>query len=106
MPAHDYDQPGPADPDRPEQAIAAAAAVCSNWGRWGDGDVRGTLNFLTGKKRVEGARLVLRGVTFSLAQPFEATSSSSPPSTPGRTWSPAAVAACCWSAPLPASPAR
>ena len=71
MRAHDHDQPGPADPARPEQAIATAAAACSNWGRWGDGDVRGTLNFLTDDKRVEGARLVRRGVSFSLAQPFD-----------------------------------
>jgi hypothetical protein len=41
--AHDHDQPGPADPARPEQVIAAAAAACSNWGRWGDGDVRGEM---------------------------------------------------------------
>jgi len=70
--APDHDQAALADPARPEQAIATAAAACSNWGRWGDGDVRGTLNFLTDDKRVEGARLVRRGVSFSLAQPFDA----------------------------------
>ncbi len=59
------------DRARPEQAIAEAAAACSNWGRWGSDDVRGTLNFLTGDKRVQGARLVRRGVSFSLAQPFD-----------------------------------
>jgi len=59
------------DPARPEQAIAAAAAACSNWGRWGDDDARGTLNFLTGDKRVAGARLVRKGASFSLAQPFD-----------------------------------
>jgi kynurenine formamidase len=48
------------DPARPEQAIADAAAACSNWGRWGDNDARGTLNLLTDDKRVEGARLVRR----------------------------------------------
>jgi kynurenine formamidase len=70
----DHDGPAvasPVDPARPEQAIAAAAAACSNWGRWGSDDVRGTLNFLTDGKRVEGARLVRRGVSFSLAQPFD-----------------------------------
>jgi kynurenine formamidase len=69
--AHDHDQLGVVDPARPEHAIAAAAAECSNWGRWGDGDVRGTLNFLTDGKRAEGARLVRRGTCFSLAQPFD-----------------------------------
>jgi kynurenine formamidase len=71
---HDHGEPaapGPVDPARPEQAIAAAAATCSNWGRWGSDDVRGTLNFLTDDKRVEGAGLVRRGVSFSLAQPFD-----------------------------------
>src|SRR5215469_3787365 len=73
---HDHDQPPPAglvDRAQPEQAIAEAAAACSNWGRWGEDDVRGTLNFLTDDKRVEGARLVRRGVSFSLAQPFDAS---------------------------------
>ena len=61
MRTHDHDQPGLADPARPEHAITEAAAACSNWGRWGDDDVRGTLNFLTDDKRVEGAGLVRRG---------------------------------------------
>ncbi|MGR7027508.1 cyclase family protein [Geodermatophilus sp. URMC 62] len=60
------------DPTDPEGAIAAAAKRCSNWGRWGAEDVLGTLNFLTEDKRVEGARLVRRGVTFSLSQRFDA----------------------------------
>jgi kynurenine formamidase len=68
VPAHDHDQ---LDPAQPEQAIAKMAAACSNWGRWGDGDVRGTLNFLTDEKRIMGARLVRRGISFSLAQPFD-----------------------------------
>jgi kynurenine formamidase len=55
----------------PEGAIAAAAKRCSNWGRWGTDDVHGTLNFLTADKRVEGARLVRRGVSFSLSQSFD-----------------------------------
>ena len=75
MRAHDHDEPAAVDlvdPARPEQAIAAATAACSNWGRWGSDDAHGTLNFLTDDKRVEGAGLVRRGVCFSLAQPFEA----------------------------------
>ncbi|WP_410659623.1 cyclase family protein [Amycolatopsis sp. lyj-112] len=55
----------------PEGAIAAAAKRCSNWDRWGDTDVLGTLNFLDDAKRREGAALVRRGVSFSLAQRFE-----------------------------------
>jgi len=56
----------------PAGAIAAAAARCSNWNRWGAADVRGTLNFLDEGKRVQGASLVRRGVSFSLAQRFDA----------------------------------
>ncbi|MEU8244377.1 cyclase family protein [Actinoplanes missouriensis] len=56
----------------PEGAIAAAAKRCSNWGRWGADDVQGTMNFLTPAKRAQGARLVRRGVSFSLSQSFDA----------------------------------
>jgi len=58
--------------DDPEASIADAAQRFSNWGRWGADDDRGTLNFLTPEKRVEGAALVRRGVSFSLAQRFDA----------------------------------
>ncbi|MGW0808941.1 cyclase family protein [Nonomuraea sp. NPDC002799] len=54
-----------------EQAIAEAAATYSNWGRWGEDDVRGTLNFLTPSHRVAAARLVRKGVSFSLSQRFD-----------------------------------
>ncbi|MEV6350221.1 cyclase family protein [Actinoplanes sp. NPDC051851] len=56
----------------PEGAIADAVKRCSNWGRWGEDDVRGTMNFLTPDKRVQGAALIRRGVTFSLSQSFDA----------------------------------
>jgi kynurenine formamidase len=60
----------PSDRADPEGAIAAAAKRCSNWGRWGEDDVLGTLNFIDAAKRREGAALVRRGVSFSLAQAF------------------------------------
>jgi kynurenine formamidase len=37
----------------------------SNWGRWGDDDVLGTLNLITDEKRVQASHLVKRGVTVS-----------------------------------------
>ena len=55
----------------PEGAIAAAATQCSNWGRWGADDVRGTMNHLAEDKRRQGAALVRRGTSFSLAQSFD-----------------------------------
>jgi kynurenine formamidase len=62
----------PFNPADPEAAIAAAAKRCSNWGRWGADDVLGTLNFLDEVKRLAGAACVRRGVSFSLAQSFDA----------------------------------
>lgn len=59
------------DRSDPAGAIAAAARRCSNAGRWGADDVLGTLNHLDEAKRVEGAALVRRGATFSLAQRFD-----------------------------------
>ncbi|MGW2636959.1 cyclase family protein [Streptomyces sp. NPDC001348] len=61
----------PLDPTDAEGAINEAAKRYSNWGRWGEDDVLGTLNFLDEAKRREGAALVRRGVSFSLSQPFD-----------------------------------
>ncbi|MEV0954985.1 cyclase family protein [Streptomyces sp. NPDC049951] len=55
----------------PEGSIAEAARAYSNWGRWGEDDVLGTLNFLDEAKRREAATLVRRGVSFSLSQSFD-----------------------------------
>ncbi len=55
----------------PEGAIAAAAARVSNWGRWGDDDVRGTMNFLDAEKRRAAAALIRTGESFSLSQRFD-----------------------------------
>ncbi|MET9724722.1 cyclase family protein [Streptomyces zaomyceticus] len=55
----------------PEGAIAQAAKECSNWGRWGQDDRLGTVNFLDEAKRREGAALIRRGVSFSLSQRFD-----------------------------------
>ena len=43
----------------------------SNWGRWGDDDELGTLNFVTPQKRVQAARLVKTGKIFDLGMPFD-----------------------------------
>lgn len=55
----------------PEGSVTEAAKAYSNWGRWGEDDVLGTLNFLDEAKRREGAALVRRGVSFSLSQRFD-----------------------------------
>ena len=43
----------------------------SNWGRWGDDDEIGTLNFVTPQKRVRAAGLVKTGRNFDLGMPFD-----------------------------------
>jgi kynurenine formamidase len=54
----------------PDELKALAKRV-SNWGRWGGDDQRGTLNFITPEAVQRGVAVVRRGVTFSLAIPFD-----------------------------------
>lgn len=54
-----------------EEAIDRAARRYRNWGRFGDADERGTLNFVTPEKIVAAARLVRKGRVFPLAIPFD-----------------------------------
>jgi kynurenine formamidase len=42
----------------------------TNWGRWGDDDELGTLNFITDASRLRGAAAVRTGRTVSLAHPI------------------------------------
>ena len=43
---------------------------CCNWGRWGDDDELGTLNYITPQKRRAAAGLVRTGESVSLARPL------------------------------------
>src|SRR5690625_7773094 len=60
----------PALIDRSDAAgeVARRAEAYRNWGRWGEDDVLGTLNFITPAKRVEAAGLIRDGLTVSLGQ--------------------------------------
>ena len=61
--------PDDARPHRPRTAPSPRPrSACSNWGRWGPDDVRGTMNFLDDAKRREAAALVVDGRSFSLSQ--------------------------------------
>lgn len=62
--------PSELDRTNPEGAIAEAVRKVSNWGRWGEDDVLGTLNFITPEKRQSAAKLIRSGETFSLSQAF------------------------------------
>ena len=53
--------------------VREMGAKCRNWGKWGPDDELGTLNYITPAKIAASARLVRRGVTFSLAIPFDNT---------------------------------
>jgi len=52
------------------EAFQALFDRCSNWGRWGSDDERGTLNLITPEHRVRAAGLVRDGVTVSCAHPI------------------------------------
>ena len=51
------------------EAFQALFDRCSNWGRWGPNDERGTLNLITPEKRIRAAALVTEGTTVSVAHP-------------------------------------
>ena len=53
----------------PDEDFQALFDRCSNWGRWGPDDERGTLNLITPEVRIRAASLVREGVTVSCALP-------------------------------------
>jgi kynurenine formamidase len=53
--------------------IESSSRELSNWGRWGDDDELGTVNYITEAKRREAALTVRSGRVFSLAIPFDRT---------------------------------
>jgi kynurenine formamidase len=59
------------DEDALAREVAEIAPRVRNWGRWGADDQLGTLNFITPAKRAAAARLVRKGVTFSLQIPMD-----------------------------------
>ena len=71
MIASPTEDPADLDPASPESAINASALAYRNWGRWGEDDRLGTLNFIDADKRLSAAALVKRGRVFSLSQPFD-----------------------------------
>ena len=52
------------------EAFAALFEDCSNWGRWGADDERGTLNLITAERTARAAALVREGETVSCARPL------------------------------------
>src|SRR2546428_13600207 len=58
--------PGTVDAD----VFRALFERCSNWGRWGADDERGTLNLITPERTARGAPLVRTGETIGCARPL------------------------------------
>jgi kynurenine formamidase len=52
----------------------------SAWGRWGELDERGALNYITVDRVAEAARLVSRGITVSLSWPLDTDAAAHNPS--------------------------
>src|SRR5262249_25532500 len=65
--------------------VREAGKRLRNWGKWGEQDERGTLNYITPPDIVRAAGLIRRGQVFSLAIPFDA---SGPQTNPGRRFNP------------------
>ncbi|WP_442928297.1 cyclase family protein [Microbacterium sp. MMO-56] len=65
------EDPARIDRSDPDAEIRARATAFRNWGRWGEDDVLGTLNFIDEAKRVAAAALVRTGRVVSLAQAFD-----------------------------------
>jgi kynurenine formamidase len=57
----------------------------SNWGRWGEGDQRGTVNLIDATKRVEAARSVQSGETVPLGRPWNTEGGADNPN-PAQLW--------------------
>lgn len=65
------DNPASLDRNDPEGEISRRGKAYRNWGRWGEDDVLGTLNFIDAAKRKQAAALVREGEVISLSQPFD-----------------------------------
>lgn len=54
-----------------EQEVLGWFQSLSNWGRWGEDDLLGTLNLITPAKRAEAAGLVREGISVSSSWPID-----------------------------------
>jgi kynurenine formamidase len=54
----------------PDEQLEQIAAEVSNWGRWGEADELGTLNFITPRMRIDAAGEVSTGEVVAMARPL------------------------------------
>ncbi|WP_413544173.1 cyclase family protein [Citricoccus nitrophenolicus] len=64
------ENPADLDPSDPTGEVHVRAEAYRNWGRWGEDDAVGTLNFIDPAQRLRAAQLVTEGVSVSLGQEF------------------------------------
>tara|TARA_R110002072_G_scaffold56097_4_gene145529 strand:- start:8509 stop:9453 length:945 start_codon:yes stop_codon:yes gene_type:complete len=57
-------------PDVTDDYCQSLWTQVSNWGRWGDDDQKGALNFIDAAKRQQAARLVSEGVAIGIGNPW------------------------------------
>ena len=53
-----------------EDEVLEYFKTCSNWGKWGQDDERGTINYITSDARKNAAGLVTEGITVSCSRPL------------------------------------
>ena len=70
MMEHDHVQDGDRSVDVSAAEFKALFETVSNWGRWGEDDERGTLNYLTPDRVAAAVRLVRSGETTTLSLPL------------------------------------
>src|SRR5215217_7702886 len=56
--------------DVTDEELETVFEACKNWGRWGDEDQLGTLNFITSETRAAAARTVRAGDSRSICRPL------------------------------------
>ena len=69
-----------------EEEVLEYFTSLSNWGRWGDDDVLGTLNLITDAKRVEASQLVRHGRTVSCAWDIDTGLQADDVTAPPQRW--------------------
>ena len=62
--------------DTPVQFTDLLKDAPKNWGRWGNNDEIGCLNFLTNEEVLRGVRAVKQGKTFMLGVPVQSNSTA------------------------------
>ena len=72
-------EPAPPDVQVSAAQFAGLFRAVSAWGRWGEGDQRGALNYLEPSRVVEASRLVQEGTTVTLSLPMNTEAAADNP---------------------------